>query len=151
MTQRLFNRLSMALLAISLAACASAPAAPITPAAPNAAAQPAATAAPATTVAVIPTTTIIKAYQADQAAADAQYQGQTLRMSGKVTNINDVFGTKAVLLRDSANDTGLQCYLSDAADADTISIGQTITIEGTIKGGDLGAFMVAEPCQVIKA
>lgn len=151
MQPTLFNRLSMALLAISLAACGSAPAAPTTPLAVNVAAQPTATIMPATPVVVIPTTTIIKAYQADQAAADAQYQGQTLMMIGKVTNINDVFGTKAVLLRDSANDTGLQCYLSDAADADAISIGQTITIEGTIKGGDLGAFMVAEPCKVIKA
>ena len=87
---------------------------------------------------VISTTTIIKAYEADQAAADARYQGKTLRMTGKVTNINDVFDVKALMLRDSENDTGLQCYLTDSADAQKVSIGQTITIEGNQAGAQLG-------------
>jgi hypothetical protein len=150
MKQRLFNLLWIAALAISLAACGTSTtsAASTTPAAVavNPTAVPAATATPAP---IIPTTTIIKAYEADQAAADAQYQGQTLIMTGKVTNINDVFGTQALLLRDSESDTGLQCYLTDSADAAKAAIGQTITIEGTIKGGELGFFMVAEPCKVI--
>ncbi len=143
MIRRLIHLWSIAALAISLAGCAVSP----TPAA-----DPTATvAAPATPVPVVPTADIIKAYEADQAAADAQYKGQTLIMSGKVTNINDVFDVKALLLRESENEPGLQCYLTNAADADGISIGQTITIEGTIKGGELGFFMVAEPCRVVKA
>lgn len=143
MTHRLWRALQIGALAIGLAACA----APTAPATPDAAVKP--TVVP-TAVPVIPTTDIIKAYEADQAAADAQYKGKTLRMMGKVTNINDVFDVKALLLRESENDTGLQCYLTNAADADGISIGQTITIEGTIKGGDLGFFMVAEPCRIVK-
>ena len=147
MKQRLLNALQIGVLAIGLAACATTP----TPAAPTAvvanrtaAPIPTATAEPA-----VPTTSIIKAYEADQAAADARYQGKTLRMTGKVTNINDVFDVKALMLRDSENDTGLQCYLTDSADAQKVSIGQTITIEGNIKGGELGPFMVAEPCRVV--
>ena len=97
----------------------------------------------------VPTTAIIEAYEADQAAADARYKGKTLIMVGKVTNINDVFGTLALLLRDSADDIGLQCYLTDSADAQKVAVGQTITVEGTITGGELGFFMVAEPCKVI--
>lgn len=151
MNPRLISLLSILALALSLAACGSASA---TPGAANpTAAVAAATAAPppttATAVAVIPTTDIIKAYETDQARADAQYQGQTLTMIGQITNINDVFGTQALLLRDSENDPGLQCYLTDAADAAKVSIGQTVTIEGTIKGGELGFFMVAEPCKVV--
>jgi hypothetical protein len=147
---RLLNWLGLIVLVIGLAACAasttSVASTTSTTVAVNSTAVPAPTATPEPPT---PTTTIIKAYEADQAAADAQYQGKTLIMTGKVTNINDVFGTKALLLRDSENDTGLQCYLTDGADAQKAAVGQTITIEGTIKGGELGFFMVAEPCKVI--
>ncbi len=150
MKQRLFNLLGLVVLTIGLAACGasttSVASTTLAAVAVNPTAAPAPTATPAP---IIPTTTIIKAYEADQAAADAQYQGKTLIMTGKVTNINDVFGTQALLLRDSENDTGMQCYLTDSADAVKAAIGQTITIEGTIKGGELGFFMVAEPCKVI--
>jgi hypothetical protein len=148
---RLLNRLSIAMLTISLAACAGTPPAPsATVTTPTAIAVAVSDPAPtATPEPPIPTTTIIKAYEADQVAADAQYKDKTLIMTGKVTNINDVFGTQALLLRDSESDTGLQCYLTDSADAAKVAIGQTITIEGTIKGGELGFFMVAEPCKVI--
>src|SRR5512141_2651619 len=146
MKQRLFQFVWMGVLALSLAACAATP----TPAAPAVVANPTAAPVPTSTPELaVPTTTIIKAYEADQAAADARYQGKTLRMTGKVTNINDVFDVKALMLRDSENDTGLQCYLTDSADAQKVSIGQTITIEGNIKGGELGPFMVAEPCRVV--
>jgi len=147
MTFRAFNLFLIAALAAGLAACATAtaPAAPV-----NVAAAPTAAPLPTTTPEPpVPTTAIIQAYEADQVAADAQYKGKTLIMVGKVTNINDVFGTQALLLRDSADDIGLQCYLTDGADAQKVAVGQTITIEGTIKGGELGFFMVAEPCRVI--
>ena len=149
MKQRLFQIVWMGVMALSLAACSAAP----TPAAPTVvAANPTATPiSTATPEPAVPTTTIIKAYEADQAAADAQYQGKTLIMTGKVTNINDVFDVKALMLRDSESDTGLQCYLTDSAEAQKVSIGQTITIEGNIKGGELGPFMVAEPCRVVNS
>ena len=150
---RLVNWLGLIVLVIGLAACGTSttPAISTTPAASNTGvtnpiAAPVATTAPEPP---IPTTTIIKAYEADQVAADAQYKDKTLIMVGKVTNINEVFGTMALLLRDSDSDTGLQCYLTDGADAHKAAVGQTITIEGTIKGGELGFFMVAEPCKVI--
>lgn len=155
MTFRAFNLLLIAALAAGLAACATsaAPAAPVAVTATSVAASAAApTAGPrptATPEPPVPTTAIIEAYEADQAAADARYKGKTLIMVGKVTNINDVFGTLALLLRDSADDIGLQCYLTDSADAQKVAVGQTITIEGTITGGELGFFMVAEPCKVI--
>lgn len=151
MKQRLFQLVRMGVIVLGLAACAAAPTTPIVAVA-NSTATPAPTAMPApTTISepAIPTTTVIKAYEADQAAADAQYQGKTLRLTGKVTNINDVFDVKALMLRDSESETGLQCYLTDSADAQQVSIGQTITIAGTIKGGELGPFMVAEPCRVV--
>lgn len=154
MKQRLFDAVRIGVLAISLAACAAAPA-PATPtvgvANPPEESAPPAAAPTITPEPAIPTTTIIEAYEADQAAADTQYQGKTLRMTGKVTHINDVFDVKALMLRDSESETGLQCYLTDSADAQNVSIGQTVTIEGTIKGGELGPFMVAEPCRVVNS
>lgn len=151
MTFRAFNLLLIAALAAGLAACATsaAPAAPVAVTATSAAAPTAGPRPTATPEPPVPTTAIIEAYEADQAAADARYKGKTLIMVGKVTNINDVFGTLALLLRDSADDIGLQCYLTDSADAQKVAAGQTITIEGTITGGELGFFMVAEPCKVI--
>src|SRR5512134_1718383 len=112
MNQRLFPQLWIGVLALGLAACAAAP----TPAAPTAVvANPTATPiSTATPEPAVPTTTIIQAYKTDQAAADAQYQGQTLRMTGKVTNINNVFDVMALMLRDSESEIGLQCYLADS-------------------------------------
>jgi hypothetical protein len=147
MKQRLLKVFQIGVFVISLTACAAAPV-PAVPVAPTS--SPTVTLAPTAIAALsIPTRDIIKAYEADQAAADAQYQGKTLRMTGKVTNINDVFDVKALMLRDSASETGLQCYLTDSADAAKVSIGQQIAIEGTLKGGELGPFMVAEPCRVV--
>jgi hypothetical protein len=94
-------------------------------------------------------TTIIQDYEADPAAADAKYKDQIFVIQGRITNINDVFGTQALLLRDSEAETGLQCYLSDNADAARVAVGDTVVIEGRVRGGDLGFFMVVDDCRVL--
>jgi hypothetical protein len=70
-------------------------------------------------------------------------------MTGKITNIND-YGTIGLMLRDSGDEMGLQCYPVDNADADKASIGRKITVEGTIRGGELWLFMVADDCCVVE-
>lgn len=97
----------------------------------------------------IPSTTIIRDYEADPVAADAKYKDQRLVIQGRLTNINDVFGTQALLLRDSEAEIGLQCYLTDNADAEKVAVGDNVVIEGIVRGGELGFFMVVDACRVL--
>jgi hypothetical protein len=98
----------------------------------------------------IPATQIIDAYLADPVAADTQYKGQTLLITGEIANINEVFDVTALMLRDSEAQTGLQCYLTDSADADKVKVGDIVVIEGAVRGGELGPFMVADNCRVVR-
>lgn len=104
---------------------------------------------PAPAPEVLPSTAIIQAYETDPVAADAQYKDQVLVIQGLITNINDVFGTQALLLRESEAETGLQCYLTDNADALKVKVGDRVVIEGRVRGGELGFFMVVDDCRVL--
>src|SRR5262245_40536972 len=46
-------------------------------------------------------TELIEAFKKDKAAANAKYKDKIILISGKITNINDVFGVKALNLRDA--------------------------------------------------
>lgn len=105
---------------------------------------------PAESGGAIPSTVIIQDYAADQAAADARYKDQTLLIRGRITNLNDVFGTMALLLRDSESEVGLQCYLADNADAEKVKVGDEVVVQGRVRGGELGFFMVADECAVVE-
>ncbi len=131
----------------SVAASPSASVEPSTAASPSPSAAPSPSDA-ASTHAAIPSTQIVKDYEADQAAADATYQGKRLLIRGNVTNINDVFGTQALLLRDGEDEVGVQCYLTTNADAAKVQVGEEVTVEGVVRGGELGFFMVVDECVV---
>lgn len=98
----------------------------------------------------IPSTTIIQDYETDPAAADARYKDQTLLIRGRITNLNDVFGTMALMLRDSETEIGLQCYLTDNADAAKVKVGDEVVVRGRVRGGELGFFMVVDECAVVE-
>ena len=131
----------------SVAASPSASVEPSTAASPSSSAGPSPSDA-ASTHAAIPSTQIVKDYEADQTAADATYQGKRLLIRGNVTNINDVFGTQALLLRDSEDEVGVQCYLTTNADAAKVQVGEEVTVAGVVRGGELGFFMVVDECVV---
>jgi hypothetical protein len=114
---------------------------------PSPSAEPSPSDAAGTEEAIL-STQIIQDYEADQAAADAKYQGKTLLIRGNITNINDVFGTQALLLRDSEDEVGLQCYLTNNEDATRVQVGQEVVVEGVVRGGELGFFMVVDDCVV---
>lgn len=97
----------------------------------------------------LPSTTIIQDYETDPVAADLKYKDQRLVIQGQITNINEVFGTQALLLRDSEAEVGLQCYLTDNADADKVAVGDRVVVEGRVRGGELGFFMVVDECRVL--
>ena len=82
----------------------------------------------------IRSTALVEAFKRDRAAANEKYKGKTLLIRGRITNINDVFGVKALNLRDSENVLGLQTYLKNAADVERVSVGDEVTVRGKVRG-----------------
>lgn len=82
----------------------------------------------------IRSTEIIKAFDEDVKAANAKYKGKTILVSGKITNINDVVGVKALFLRDSEKEPGLQTYLEDNDDAKKVKVGDEVIVRGKVRG-----------------
>ncbi len=82
----------------------------------------------------IRSTDLIKAFEQDMNAANAKYKGKTILVSGKITNINDVAGVKALFLRDSESETGLQTYLANKDDAKKVKVGDEIIVRGKVRG-----------------
>lgn len=79
-------------------------------------------------------TELIDAFKKDKDAANAKYKGKTILISGKITNINDVFGVKALNLRDSESVMGLQTYLENNNDVDKVKVGDEVTVRGKVRG-----------------
>ena len=92
------------------------------------------TSAEKTSTEPIRSTELIKVFEEDMEAANAKYKGKTILVSGKITNINDVAGVKALFLRDSEKDTGLQTYLEDNDDAKKVKVGDEIVVRGKVRG-----------------
>ena len=82
-------------------------------------------------------TELVDAFRKDKEAANAKYKDKIILISGKITNINDVVGVKALNLRDSDNAIGLQTYLADAADVKKVKVGDEVTVRGKVRGDAL--------------
>ena len=82
----------------------------------------------------IRSTALVEAFKRDETAANAKYKGRTMLIRGRITNINDVFGVKALNLRDSENVLGLQTYLQNAADVERVRVGDEVTVRGKVRG-----------------
>lgn len=82
----------------------------------------------------IRSTELIDAFKKDKDAANAKYKGKTILISGKITNINDVFGTKALNLRDSEGVMGLQTYLENNDDVKKVKVGDEVIVRGKVRG-----------------
>jgi hypothetical protein len=79
-------------------------------------------------------TVLVEAFKKDPSAANAKYKDKVILISGKITNINDVFGSKALNLRDSENVLGLQTYLADAAEVGRVKVGDEVVVRGKVRG-----------------
>ena len=64
----------------------------------------------------------------------AKYKDKVILIRGKITNINDVFGVKALNLRDSENAAGLQTYLANKSDVEKVKVGDEVTVRGKVRG-----------------
>lgn len=109
-----------------------------TPASP-AANKPAATSQKAETSDEKPvrSTELVEAFRKDKEAANAKYKDRIVLISGKITNINDVFGVKALNLRDNENAVGLQTYLANSADVEKVKVGDEVVVRGKVRGDAL--------------
>jgi hypothetical protein len=85
----------------------------------------------------IRSTELIEAFKKDKDGANAKYKDKIILISGKITNINDVFGVKALNLRDSENEMGLQTYLANKADVEKVKVGDEVTVRGKVRGDGL--------------
>ena len=79
-------------------------------------------------------TDLVDAFRKDKAAANAKYKDKVILIRGKITNINDVMGVKALNLRDSENDMGLQTYLANKSDVEKVKVGDEVTVRGKVRG-----------------
>jgi hypothetical protein len=92
-------------------------------------------------------TDLIEAFRKDKDAANAKYKDKVILISGKITNINDVFGVKALNLRDSENEMGLQTYLKDKKDVEKVKVGDTVVVRGKVRGDGVD---VVDNAEIIK-
>jgi hypothetical protein len=82
-------------------------------------------------------TELVDAFRKDKAAANAKYKDKVILISGKITNINDVFGVKALNLRDGQDAIGLQTYLANGSDVEKVKVGDEVTVRGKVRGDAL--------------
>lgn len=82
----------------------------------------------------IRSTELIEAFKKDKDAANAKYKDNVILISGKITNINDVFGVKALNLRDSENVLGLQTYLAHKSDVEKVKVSDEVVVRGKVRG-----------------
>ncbi len=82
-------------------------------------------------------TELVDAFRKDKAAANAKYKDKVILIRGKITNINDVFGVKALNLRDSDDAIGLQTYLANSADVEKVKVGDEVVVRGKVRGDAL--------------
>lgn len=90
----------------------------------------------------VPSREIVEAFRNKD--AKRLYRGKTVTIRGKITNINDVFGMSNINLRDSESETGLVCYLQNAADKNKVKIGDEVVIRAAIEDTDIGVVSKAE-------
>lgn len=93
-------------------------------------------------VIVVSSKELAKAYESNEVAADKQYKGKTLEVTGKISSIGSSIGDKAVVSLDGSNGfnnasaTGDDAFNEYAA---TLSKGQNITLICKGNGESLGS------------
>lgn len=73
---------------------------------------------------------LIDAYQADGAAADAQYRSKTIQVTGTIASTNPDAPSVLLTPTGSPDERGIRCMLASASGA--LEVGKSITVEGFI-------------------
>jgi hypothetical protein len=116
---------------------------------------------PATAPAPAPAATVkagdlLAEYAANAVAADAQYKGKLIQVSGKFGTAQKapLLGYAVQVLPEDAGDlnlTGVQCFIVEAAQPDVAKLkpGQMVTLQGTCDGQVVGQVKMSN-CTVVK-
>lgn len=92
---------------------------------------------------------LYSAYEANEVAADQQYKGKVISITGKVKTVGkDLLKNSYVSLETSNMILSVQCFFSekDTAALAKLSKGDTVTITGTVKGSTMN--IVVEDCKL---
>jgi hypothetical protein len=80
------------------------------------------------------------AYEDNEVAADGKYKGKRLAVTGKVSDVGEVFGQKSVTLEGkNLSLASVQCFVADKDKDGLLKLkkGNSATIEGTCEGKGL--------------
>ena len=93
-------------------------------------------------------------YKANEIAADAKYKGNTLEVSGTISDIGtDVLNTPYVTFNTGEYSfLGVQCMFgeSDSPVLAKLSKGQALTVRGSVEGGGKVMNVLLNNCQIVK-
>lgn len=96
-----------------------------------------------------------RAYKTNEVAADGQYKGKEVRVTGKLISVSKDFMEAIYLTIDPGTDMGeleaIHAYFDDSAKAAIAALkpGQMVTFEGKVDGFMMGSVMVKE-CMLAK-
>ena len=93
---------------------------------------------------------LYKAYDDNEIAADNKYKGKKLAVTGKISDISEVFGNIAVDLKsdDGIGWTTIRCTMKNRDEVSKLRKGQKVTIIGTCDGLTLNVAINLEDCEV---
>lgn len=89
---------------------------------------------------------IIEAFKKDK-DANRVYRGKTFLISGKITNINNVFDQVNINLRENETETGLAAYLKNVADKQRLAVGDEVIIQGLVRDDENG---IVDNAEIVK-
>lgn len=91
--------------------------------------------------------TLASAYEANEVAADADYKGKVVLVTGIVDSINkDIGDDPVVILKANEMFSGVHCSMDDsqAGTAARLSKGQQVSMRGRVSGMILGSVMIKD-------
>lgn len=95
---------------------------------------------------------LLSAYKSDQAAADRQFKGKTISITGTVVSVNKDSGLNVTVANTKDYELpSLQCNPAAGQEtkAGALTKGETVTVQGTIDGAMMNVTM--KDCQIVSS
>lgn len=104
------------------------------------------------TVVEVDAATFIGEFDKNKLVAEEKYQGKTVRVEAKITNISETFGKPYLLLTvPTENFFGgsISCSFADKSSLMSLENGNTVAVIGVVKGQSVG-IVTMEDCRIVK-
>ena len=101
---------------------------------------PSSSASPSASPITVTALALASAYEDNEVAADQQYNGKNLLVTGKIESIDTVLGTTSVTLKGkNMSFVSVQCFVDDSQKDAIVKLkkGQTATVQGVCDGKSL--------------